>query len=80
MKAFPHEEWLDSTDPHVVNPIRHTGMDLRDYFAASALQGLFSLGTSLRFNGKKLVSGIEYAKLSYEIADEMMEARNGNNE
>ncbi len=75
MKAFPHEEWLDSTDPHVVNPIRHTGMDLRDYFAAKALQGQLA-----RTPWKELVGLQDVAKLCYQWADAMMEARNGNNE
>jgi hypothetical protein len=70
MKAFPHEEWLDSTDPKVLNPIRHPGMDLRDYFAAQAVNGFI-------INGKS--SGADLIALrAYEIADAMMEARNGN--
>jgi hypothetical protein len=70
MKAFPHEEWLDSTDPKVLNPIRHPGMDLRDYFAAQAVNGFVINGKSSRAD---LI-----ALRAYEIADAMMEARNGN--
>ena len=68
MKAFPHEEWLDSTDPKVVNPIRHPGMDLRDYFAAQAMQNFSWISENDN----------ECAVSCYEIADAMMEARNGN--
>jgi hypothetical protein len=74
MKAFPYEEWLDSIDPQVVNPIRHGGMDLRDYFAAKAMQALVTQQDW--FNGDWHLE----ASAAYEIADKMMEARNGNKE
>jgi hypothetical protein len=71
MKAFPHEEWLDSTDPKVLNPIRHPGMDLRDYFAAKIMQGILANSNIQNLSNEKL------ATESYELADAMMEARNG---
>jgi hypothetical protein len=83
MKAFPHEEWLDSTDPKVVNPIRHPGMDLRDYFAGLALQGLLS-NSEDDFDDELLMREsyhdycMIFASSAYEMADAMMEARNGN--
>ena len=43
------------------------GMDLRDYFAAKALQGILACDYSVNQ---------EPAKLAYAYADEMMEARN----
>ena len=46
------------------------GMDLRDYFAAKAMQGYLtsqSTWTKKRF--------VIYAKIAYEMADAMMEAR-----
>ena len=49
MKAFPHKERLNSTDPNIMNPIYHGGMDLRDYFAAKAMQ-------AIEFNGLGLTS------------------------
>jgi hypothetical protein len=56
--AFPHE------NSHTYNM---TGMTLRDYFAAKALQGM--LARERPTNPKA------YAQNSYEIADAMMEAR-----
>jgi hypothetical protein len=70
IKAFPYEEWLDSTDPKVLNPVRHPGMDLRDYFAAKAMQALVTQQDW--FNADWHLE----AGAAYEIADKMMEARN----
>lgn len=47
------------------------GMTLRDYFAARAMQGFMS---------RKLIDGFDdemIAYRSYQIADEMLKARNG---
>lgn len=66
MKAFPWLEKLDSTDPAVMNPVSHGGMDLRDYFAAKAMQLYVGEGNK----DKESV-----ARWSYEIADAMMKAR-----
>jgi hypothetical protein len=65
MKAFPynHHEGME------------LGMDLRDYFAASALIGLIS---SPRPPAEKTENGYTteiYARFSYDMADAMMEAR-----
>lgn len=69
MKAFP------SIDPVYKNDIVEMkvsfGMDLRDYFAAKALQVFLNEGG---FNQPE--AG---AKLAYEYADAMMQARNANN-
>jgi hypothetical protein len=54
MKAFP--------DSHMCN---NEGMDLRDYFAAKAMQKFESSGHSIN----------EIAKLAYKMADAMIEAR-----
>jgi hypothetical protein len=57
MKAFP-------------NMTNQTGMDLRDYFAAKAMQGYMS---------RTLIDGFDedvIAEMSYKVADAMMEARN----
>ena len=48
----------------------HPGMTLRDYFAASALQGL----TTRRPAGVPTSAG-ELARFAYEIADAMLETR-----
>lgn len=58
MKAFP-------------NVTNEKGMDLRDYFAAMALQGLLS-DSNVRQSWDK------FAESAYEIADAMMEARKFN--
>lgn len=56
MKAFPNE-------------FESSGMDLRDYFAAKALQGFCASGLALKCPQSRL------ALEAYEIADTMMEAR-----
>ena len=48
-----------------------TGMTLRDYFAAKAMQGLLASDVE--------ASMPEFARRSYKMADEMLEARNDNN-
>jgi hypothetical protein len=61
MKAFP---LLSRWDDHELN-----GMDLRDYFAAAAMQGLMA---------EPCWAGIEnedIAEECYKMADEMMKAR-----
>ena len=68
--AFSAEEWINSDDPSAVNPIRHQGMTLRDYFAASFI----SSGTVF----KNLSSGStpdEVAAQAYALADAMLKAR-----
>jgi hypothetical protein len=59
MKAFPNH--------------RSEGMDLRDYFAAKAMQGYVS---------KKLIDGFDediISLMAYKIADAMMAEREKNN-
>ena len=74
MKAFPHKVYLETTDPTVQNPVIHAGMDLRDYFAAKAMQGLMRYILDFEFNdGEETPDGI--AKTSYEYANAMMKAR-----
>lgn len=60
MKAFPSEAYGNAPP--------HTGMTLRDYFAAKVLQGLLASGLDQ--------PKFEFARKSYEMADAMMEARN----
>ena len=59
MKAFPYNPQFNQ---------EHNGMDLRDYFAAKALQALVSIPD---IN----MSREEFANCAYEYADAMMEAR-----
>jgi hypothetical protein len=57
MKAFP--TFADN--------FAHQGMDLRDYFAAKAMQGLLASDT--------FAPVAEFARRAYEVADAMMEER-----
>ena len=58
----------------------HPGMTLRDYFAASALQGLLASETDeFRFTDPKLTDlgrTSEAAESAYDLADAMLMARN----
>ena len=55
-------------DRQASKTIRQDGMDLRDYFAGLAMQNFSWIGEN----------DTECAVSCYEIADAMMEARNGN--
>ena len=46
-----------------------SGMTLRDYFAANAMQGLFAAG------GGKVMTADEWAAQAYLMADAMLKAR-----
>ena len=60
MKAFPShpENWASDLK---------NGMDLRDYFAAKAMQGLLASDVC--------ASKVDFAENAYALADAMMEAR-----
>jgi hypothetical protein len=67
MKAFPSIEPVYGDNIIVANQSK--GMDLRDYFAAKAMQ-------SILFDIKALqVSMDKTANLAYKFADAMMKAR-----
>jgi hypothetical protein len=69
MKAFPTEHTIAG-----MMDLKSDGMDLRDYFAAKALD--FSL-RNVRLVGVADIEEIEIAvNLAYKIADAMMKARN----
>ena len=54
----------------------HTGMDLRDYFAAQLIPALLETDVAVsRENDEPPFSPADLAKLAYEYADAMMEAR-----
>jgi hypothetical protein len=63
MKAFPSLEWISSDGKK-----SGEGMDLRDYFAAHALQGIFARGSSSQYYESDAVA-------AYAAADAMMKAR-----
>jgi hypothetical protein len=65
MKAFPSAEPIYSKD--IVGVKESTGMDLRDYFAAKAMQGFLTESGDVVFDGLAIDS--------YRVADAMMEAR-----
>ena len=66
MKAFP------TTIDNEGYQIDHQGMDLRDYFAAKAMQGMLT-NQPLRID--VMLNGDSLAQSSYQIADAMMKAR-----
>ena len=63
-KAFPTAK----DNGHAVN---QDGMDLRDYFAAQAMQGLIAHFDFVRFRDDPL----RVARWAYDAADAMMKAR-----
>ena len=62
-RAFPSEAYG--------NAAPHTGMTLRDYFAAKALEGICASQQTKMFADQD-----HLAKGAYLLADAMMEARN----
>ena len=64
MKAFP-TVFMD----YIPKP-EHQGMDLRDYFAAKAMQGILANNAKSEIFSKKAL-----AIVSYEIADNMIKER-----
>jgi hypothetical protein len=68
MKAFPHIAKVHMLDGNSIikEEITSGGMDLRDWFAGKALQGILSCNYSV---------DEEPAVLAYQYADEMMKAR-----
>lgn len=66
MKAFPSTEPIYGND--IVGIKQSTGMDLRDYFAAKALQALLVTRNDASYLEKM-------PKICYQWADAMMEAR-----
>jgi hypothetical protein len=65
--AFPCEEQI-RCNGEVCDIRKFTGVTIRDYFAAAAMQGMLSDADS---GG----SGSEFAKAAYSCADSMLKAR-----
>ena len=59
--------WIEEQEKAFPNEFESSGMNLRDYFAAKALQGLLASDVE--------ASVVEFAVKSYEMADAMMKAR-----
>jgi hypothetical protein len=70
MKAFPILDYQNGENSFIYE---HKGMDLRDYFAAKAMQALIGLCYK-EFDVNENKQGI--AENAYELANLMMEARN----
>jgi methylphosphotriester-DNA--protein-cysteine methyltransferase len=66
--AFPRPYSEDDVDGHCYKA--HVGMTLRDYMAAKAMQGLLA-----RIGNDKLNVHDVLAQRTYQIADEMLKAR-----
>ena len=67
MKAFPNSEPI--YQDNVIGVKQSTGMDLRDYFAAKAMEGIVDSSVD---------AGLETTQIAdsaYRIADAMMKAR-----
>ena len=73
MKAFPSNGFYERTtggeQPQKLEPIM--GMDLRDYFASQIIAGFLANNKTDYYRN----SGELMVKLAYEMADEMMKAR-----
>ena len=69
MKAFPTPTFSINDEARVTAVGGEGGMDLRDYFAAQAMQGLLS-------DGVGSLSDEELADWAYKLADAMMKERN----
>lgn len=69
MKAFPTE----SFDFERQTMVNEEGMDLRDYFAAKAMQQFMIVVSNDPRDITRL--GFDIANMSYQIADAMLEAR-----
>ena len=72
MKAFPTHSISVSDEARVTAIGGEGGMDLRDYFAAKAMQGLLAAGRDAQYRCDDM-EGL--AASSYSIANEMMKAR-----
>jgi hypothetical protein len=79
MKAFPQKYPIDASKPyHEDNNPLDRGMELRDYFASKAMQSLLTVPARELSRGSVdyiQTLGGHVARWSYEIADEMMKAR-----
>jgi DNA-binding protein YbaB len=68
MKAFPQTRVTINGDKDIISA--DLGMDLRDYFAAKALQGMVDRAVKLDLDPELVADDC------YKLADAMMEARN----
>ena len=71
--AFPCEEQNMTSFSGCPVTIQHSGMTLRDYFAAAALQGMLA---DTQFNEPPF----ESSRIAYKYADAMLAERNKTND
>jgi hypothetical protein len=69
MKAFPHTRYVYDSEKIEVSELQAPGMDLRDYFAAKAMQGLVTTVKGEEWHAE------ETAEIAYFVADAMMKER-----
>jgi hypothetical protein len=72
MKAFPTHAISVNNQARVTSIGGEGGMDLRDYFAAKAMQGIFAGNFPIT---KKMDADQLVAKAAYLAADAMLKAR-----
>ena len=72
-QAFPMTGF-ETRNGQGIQSVHHTGMTLRDYFAAKAMQGLLAADTGFTMYSAQI------AEISYAQADAMLAARGKNNE
>jgi len=72
MKAFPTPTFSINDEARVTAVGGEGGMDLRDYFAAKAMQGFIAYATA---KGIYVPPDDELASASYQLADAMMRVR-----
>ena len=76
MKAFPTNKTLmlqDENEKMYLQSIENLGMDLRDYFAAKAMQAIIGKSDDASLNIDEIDNWI--GSYAYVVADAMMEAR-----
>ncbi len=72
MKAFPTPTFSINNEARVTAVGGEGGLELRDYFAAKAMQGFIQYSAT---KGIYTPPDNELAKVSYDLADAMMKAR-----
>jgi len=79
MKAFPHIAKVHMLDGNSIikEEITSGGMDLRDYFAAKAMQAMANAICKIDDLGIISHAPNDIAQISYVYADAMMKAREG---
>ena len=74
MKAFPSTEPIYGND--IVGIKQSTGMDLRDYFAAKAMQDFIRISRDNYNHGNPTEGGFSWvSEMAYKQADAMIKAR-----